>query len=524
MTSTPNPNGTGVAEPQAEQPVAPTPLGVDLRPAAPKTRHMSMRLGAVIFVGIFALLGFIVYGIFARQSAAASLGKRNLADGRVTGAKEAGKIFSNPTGSVEDLTVPDALEPPPLNFIPSRDGKNKAGVANGAGAVSMVRAGVPGAQNGGGSNTVPAAMRTGPGEAGYQSYSVGGGQPGAPGSQPPGWDSPNGPGWGGVGAQQTGGNSASEIAARRADREREAMDAPTSINGAGSKLPVGGAEGDIAGLVNALGGAVGGGTPNGGGGPRMVPPSMNTISGAPRDPDDGDGGQDAKAAFLAKARKSGGTDNYVQGTRTKALSPYEVKAGWDIPAVLEQDINSDLPGEIRALVRESVYDTASGNYLLIPQGSRLVGEYDSKVAYAQNALLVVWNRIIFPDASSIDLEGMGSQDVRGQSGLRGKVNNHYGRLFTTAALSTAFSVAAVVAQNRRQNVFSLPSSSDVATSAAASEISRLGAAITRKNLNIAPTIRILTGTRFSVRVHKDLLFEAPYRPYAQGGERAVTSK
>lgn len=334
-----------------------------------------------------------------------------------------------------------------------------------------------------------------------------------------GWDAPTS--WG-AGAEGVGtGIGANEAASRRADREREAMDAPTGINGAGAaKLPT--AEGDIVGLVSALGGAATGGGPGGpSGGPRTMPASANTLSGAPRDPEDDGGGQTAKNAFLVKARQSGGVQNYVQGTRMRALSPYEVKAGWDIPAVLEQDINSDLPGEIRALVRENVFDTASGNFLLIPQGSRLVGQYDSKVAYAQNALLVVWDRVIFPDGSSIDLEGMGSQDVKGQSGLRGKINHHYGRLFGTAALSTAFSVAAVVAQNRRQNVFSLPSSQDVATSAAASEISRLGAAITRKNLNIQPTIRILTGTRFSVRVHKDLLFEAPYKPYPQGGERAV---
>ena len=370
---------------------------------------------------------------------------------------------------------------------------------------------------------MPAALRTGQGQAGYQNYQTVAGGPGA--GQPPGWDSPAA--WGAGALGQTGGtgggSGANEAASRRVDREREAMDAPTGINGAGTgKLPS--AEGDIAGLVSALGGAASGAGPGGGGaGPRAMAPTTNTISGAPRDPEDDGGGQAAKSAFLAKAR-SGGSQNYVQSTRMRALSPFEVKAGWDIPAVLEQEINSDLPGEIRALVRESVYDTASGNYLLIPQGSRLVGRYDSKVAYAQNALLVVWDRVIFPDGSSIDLEGMGSQDVKGQSGLRGKVNHHYGRLFGTAALSTAFSVAAVVAQNRRQNVFSLPSSQDVATSAAASEISRLGAAITRKNLNIQPTIRILTGTRFSVRVHKDLLFEAPYRPYPQGGERAVAKQ
>ena len=72
----------------------------------------------------------------------------------------------------------------------------------------------------------------------------------------------------------------------------------------------------------------------------------------------------------------------MKSSRVRPLSKYEIKAGWDIPAVLEQALNSDLPGEIRALVRENVYDTASGNYLLIPQGSRLVGIYDSRIAYA----------------------------------------------------------------------------------------------------------------------------------------------
>lgn len=509
-------------------PVDPTPMGINLRAEPPRTRHMSRRLGAVIFCALFVLVAFIIYGIFARQTSAAALGKRAGAmDGRVTGAKEAGKAFSNPSGTVADLTVPDALEPPPLSFIPKRDVKGKAQVpgeqGKGQGPVTIARSGTAGPQNGAGSNTVPAALRTGQGQAGYQNYQTVAGGPGA--GQPPGWDSPAA--WGAGALGQTGGtgggSGANEAASRRADREREAMDAPTGINGAGTgKLPS--AEGDIAGLVSALGGAASGAGPGGGGaGPRAMAPTTNTISGAPRDPEDDGGGQAAKSAFLAKAR-SGGAQNYVQSTRVRALSPFEVKAGWDIPAVLEQEINSDLPGEIRALVRESVYDTASGNYLLIPQGSRLVGQYDSKVAYAQSALLVVWDRVIFPDGSSIDLEGMGSQDVKGQSGLRGKVNHHYGRLFGTAALSTAFSVAAVVAQNRRQNVFSLPSSQDVATSAAASEISRLGAAITRKNLNIQPTIRILTGTRFSVRVHKDLLFEAPYRPYPQGGERAVAKQ
>ena len=99
--------------------------------------------------------------------------------------------------------------------------------------------------------------------------------------------------------------------------------------------------------------------------------------------------QDAKERFLARARAGVG-DNYLNSTRTKPVGPYEIKAGWDIPAVLEQALNSDLPGEIKALVRENVYDTATGKYLLIPQGARLVGTYDSRVAYGQDGIQVVW--------------------------------------------------------------------------------------------------------------------------------------
>lgn len=475
----------------------PSPIGMDLRPKAPQGKRMSKRLGAIVVVVLGALVAVIVYGIFHRQTAAANLAKRGGdLDARVTGAKEAGRQFSNPPGSLTETASVDQLEPPPLKFVPRvRDGKAAAVAQPVGGAPGRAPAAV--AQR----NTVPAAMRNGAAPGG--------------GNHPPGWESPNAAAW----ASPDAG-----AAAASTTREREAMDAATGINGAGpSGMRGPSAQGDtneLAGLVSTLAG-----TSGGGGGARAMPLSGNTISGAniaPREAGDEDtANQASKDDFLRKARKSGGAENYVQGTRMRALSPFEIKAGWEIPAVLEHDINSDLPGEIRALVRESVYDTASGQYLLVPQGSRLVGTYDSKVAYAQNALLVVWNRIIFPDGSSIDLEGMGSQDVRGQSGLRGKVNNHYGRLFGTAVLSTAFSAAAVVAQNRRQNVFTVPSSQDVATSAAASEIARLGAAITRKNLNVQPTIRILTGTRLSVRVHKDLLFEAPYRPYRQGERRST---
>jgi type IV secretion system protein VirB10 len=137
--------------------------------------------------------------------------------------------------------------------------------------------------------------------------------------------------------------------------------------------------------------------------------------------------QTRKEAFLNAARTRQ-RDDYLTAARTAPLSVFEIKAGWEIPAVLEQNLNSDLPGELKALVMASVYDTASGRYLLIPQGSRLVGKYDSRIAYGQDGVQVAWNRIIFPDASSIDLSGMVGLDSHGNGGLRDKVDRHYARI------------------------------------------------------------------------------------------------
>jgi len=111
---------------------------------------------------------------------------------------------------------------------------------------------------------------------------------------------------------------------------------------------------------------------------------------------DGQNSQFQKDSFLQKAR-SHTTENYLKSTRTDPLSRYEIKAGWDIPATLEQAIDSDLPGEVKALVRSNVYDTATGEYLLIPQGARLLGTYSSAISYGQARVQVVWTRIIFPD-------------------------------------------------------------------------------------------------------------------------------
>jgi len=221
--------------------------------------------------------------------------------------------------------------------------------------------------------------------------------------------------------------------------------------------------------------------------------------------------QAAKESFLEKA-KSGAKNDYLPSTRIAPLSQYEIKAGWEIPAVLEQGLNSDLPGELKALVAENVFDTATGKYLLIPQGARLVGVYDSHLSYGQDGVQAVWNRIIFPDASTIDLGGMTGQDAQGYSGFRQTVDHHYKRLIGFAALTSLFSAGFAVSQNRSQSVLTYPGPGQVAASAVGSQVTQLGAEATRRNLNVQPTIKIPAGYQFHVRVNRDIVFDAPYRP------------
>ncbi len=221
--------------------------------------------------------------------------------------------------------------------------------------------------------------------------------------------------------------------------------------------------------------------------------------------------QARKDAFLANSRTAPSGD-YLRSTRTAPLSQFEIKAGWEIPAVLEQAINSDLPGELKALVMSNVYDTATGRYLLIPQGSRLVGLYDSHVGYGQDGVQVVWSRVIYPDGSSLDLDGMMGLDSHGNAGLRYQVDHHYKRLIGFAVLTSMFTAAYEISQNRRQSVLTTPSTGQTASSAVGQEMSQLGSQITRRNLNVQPTIKIPVGYKFNVRVNRDILFEAPYAP------------
>ena len=224
--------------------------------------------------------------------------------------------------------------------------------------------------------------------------------------------------------------------------------------------------------------------------------------------------QGDKEAFLEKA-SAHGPENYLKSTRTAPLGKYEVKAGWDIPAILEQAVNSDLPGEVKALVRSNVYDTATGKYLLIPQGARMVGIYSSRVTYGQKGLQVIWTRIIYPDGTSINLDGMPGTDIKGNAGFRYDVDNHYKRLIGFAVLTSLFSAGLEISQRGTTggtSALTTPTAQETAAAALGQQLGELGVEVTRRNLNIQPTIKIPIGYRFNVRVNRDMLFDAPYEP------------
>ena len=294
-------------------------------------------------------------------------------------------------------------------------------------------------------------------------------------------------------------------------RQQEAMIAPTGIRPGGiGSLGFPGADGsqsrddlsNIASLTRAI-------SPANSGEPRLG--ALTGGSGRNDSEYDAQNMQTTTASFVQAAQQQK-PDDYLRSTRTAPLSEYEIKAGWEIPAVLEQSLDSDLPGDIKALISSNVFDTATGRYLLVPQGSRLVGKYDSRISYGQDGVQVVWDRIIFPDASSVDINGMVGLDAHGNSGLRYDVDHHYKRLFGFAALTSAFSAAFDLSQRNTQSALTYPSVTDTASAAVGREMSQTGALITRRNLNVQPTIKVPAGYKFTVRVNRDILFDAPYRP------------
>ena len=246
-----------------------------------------------------------------------------------------------------------------------------------------------------------------------------------------------------------------------------------------------------------------------------APPSAERSDKRARAPVDGD------AETAGEASEGARKLAFLKGEPEKAvlnphalqdpLSPFQLMAGTIIAASLITGLNSDLPGFVIAAVTENVYDTASGRFLLIPQGARLLGRYDHVVAFGQERALVVWQRIIFPDGSSVTIDNLPATDTAGYAGLADAVDLHTWTLLKGVALATVLGVGSQLAIGTGS-----AGDSDLVKAlqqSVATTTNRAGQRLVERNLNVQPTITVRPGWPLRVIVHKDLVLR-PYRGVA----------
>ena len=234
----------------------------------------------------------------------------------------------------------------------------------------------------------------------------------------------------------------------------------------------------------------------------------------PADPTTVQNRQEQKEAFL----KGGSTETRNSGNLQMPASPYQVMAGTVIAAALVTGIKSDLPGDVIATVTEPVYDTATGKFLLIPQGSRILGRYNSQVSYGQSRVQMVWHRIILPDTSSLTLDNLVGTDPAGYAGVEDEVDRHWGRILAGAALTTLLGVGAELAapENRQDGNRIIIAGRD----GLQDSVNQVGQEITRRNMNIQPTLTSRPGLPVRIIVNRDLVLR-PYQPlfFVKGASR-----
>jgi type IV secretion system protein VirB10 len=230
-------------------------------------------------------------------------------------------------------------------------------------------------------------------------------------------------------------------------------------------------------------------------------PPVSAVDGKPgvsvdavRDPN----GQGEKADFVAALAKDGTTNPHGL---LSAPSPYLLSAGSVIAASLITGLRSDLPGLVTAQVTEDVYDSPTGRILLVPQGSRLIGKYDSVVAFGQKRALVVWQRLIMPDGSSVSLDNMPAGDPAGYAGLEDKVDFHTWQLIKGVAISTLLGIGSDLQFSGNGGLV------EAIRQSATQNVSRAGDQLTARTLDIQPTITIRPGAPVRLLVDRDLILE-----------------
>ncbi|MCR4818845.1 MAG: hypothetical protein K5841_07820 [Fretibacterium sp.] len=293
------------------------------------------------------------------------------------------------------------------------------------------------------------------------------------------------------------------------DRRREsqlqrlqAASSPTAIQGFGpsSRQP----QGQQTALQNDLSAAQGATLPaqQGAAGTMGLMPDAGDVTGSSNDPN----GWARKEAFRQRALPA----EYSQHTRAFPVSALELKAGAVLPCVLISGLNSDLPGNLIGQVSENVWDTATGRYLLIPRGSRLIGTYDNQISYGQNRALVVWSRLIFPDGSSLLLDNLQGADQAGYTGFKQRVDKHWGSMITSALLVSLLGAGVELAapdnNNNNNNNSNRKDVGGILSERVASAIAEAMTQIISKGMNRQPTITVRPGYRFTIFVQHDIIF------------------
>ena len=211
--------------------------------------------------------------------------------------------------------------------------------------------------------------------------------------------------------------------------------------------------------------------------------------------------QDRKAAFAE--RPATGSDLNTS-TLAPPASPYLLAAGSIIPGSLITGLNSDIPGLVTAQVTQNVFDSVTGHILLVPQGARLVGKYDSVVAFGQRRALVIWQRLMLPDGSSLRLDNFPGTDAAGYAGLADKVDFHSWSLLKGVAIATLLGVGSELTINDESDLV------EAMRDSTQQNVARAGEQITSRNLDIQPTITVRPGTPVRLLVSRDLIL-APWR-------------
>lgn len=215
-----------------------------------------------------------------------------------------------------------------------------------------------------------------------------------------------------------------------------------------------------------------------------------------------------RRAFMQQAGDLGGRS--VIARLEPAETPFALRAGTVIPAILLTAITSDLPGDCMGQVSRDVYDSKTERILLIPKGSKLMCRYDDQVVAGQGRLLVAWTRLMLPDGRSMTLPGLALKDAQGQTGAKGDVDNHTRRVFGRALLLSAIGAGVQLSQPRQASVLATPTTGQVMAGAVGQEMSNVALEVLRRGIDQPPTITVPQGQTFNVFLNGDLVFDGPY--------------